>query len=605
MIRLPTVNLLECLTPPPGFQLDCLVGTTYNLHPNVLLSIVVAATVSNEGDTEFDLEDRSKEEILSAIRDSQSKVLIICDHHGPFDGDGTFSAHEALVLNSVVKKEGRQSGLGGSLHSKFLLVLFKDSQHRYLGRVFVGSKNLTAATFQEFGLVMELEQCAAATSDQPSAAVARYLVYLRDFEAANVGSSEKLIPLRSAISIFNKARFRCVMPGVEIHWQGRDLRATPARTWISLAEASRKWLKGWIPSEVYVHSPWTRKAAVAHLMEICGKDTIFRIKCMDEDRLSTVNSPRVLYHLYQGDNDKLQPYSSHAKVYLFRLRQQVLVAFGSANLTQDGLGIAGYGCRPNAEMMVTMLGKYSEFAELADIAGARTEEKEPILVSPSAREHTLDFLSSLQVELIYDPETRQLLYSFDTIKQRPVGMKSVEIVNDMIEPFDGASSFTVFEGRALPPSVSIAWDQSLLYLISPVLRLREPHTNAEVHLILDLDFSFFAGRTKLKCLSYTPQEFVNSLARLMEVHFVGGSAVGDGDGKRRNTVLRFLHALRLERYIYRVARLRKSNVNEFEMIVSRVDRLLDMVPPDKEVHGKELESAIVAIRQCHEVLRAT
>jgi hypothetical protein len=600
MAKLPAVYLLECLTAPPGFHLQCLVGTTYNLHPNIVMSIMVAASIHSSGNSDFELEDCSKEEILFAIRESESKALLFCDHHGPLDGNGVFSPHEALILNSVIKKEGRQTSTGGSLHAKFMLVLFKNARDEYIARVFVGSKNLTTATFQEFGLVASLEQASAA--DKFTSSVADYLAYLRDFEGAGVTSPGKLRPLMQAIGILKKNRFCCTLPEAQLHWQGRDLRPGKARTWVPLGESARQWFKQGTPTEVFVHSPWTRKAAVAHLLSLCGDKAIMRIKCMDEQRLSTLESPRVFYHLYQGNQDRLPSLASHAKVYLFKFGKQAVVAFGSANLTMDGWGTDGYLCRPNSEMMITLPGTYAQFIELAGITGRSLSEKVPQAPTTTEKDRMRDYLCSIQVGLDYDTERKQLRYTFTTSASPILGLDNIEVVNDLVEMHDGLDQFKVFLGPEIPSLAYVQWDSTLLYLISPLLRLREQRTGEEIHLILDLDLSFFSGRAQLKCLSFSTHDFIDSLSKLMEINL--GRGVHSSAGQAKGKVSAFLRGLRLERYIYRMARLRKNNMEEFFARMGRVDRLLTMLPADMALQESEFQAAIQAILRSHEVLRA-
>jgi hypothetical protein len=603
MANLPEVCLLECLMPPPGYHLECMVGTTYSLNPSIFLSMLVAANTPRLGDESFALEDRSKEEILNAIRDGAGKCLVFCDHHGALQENDSFGPLEKLILNSVVKKEGRANNLCGSLHGKVLVVLFKNEQGQYRGRLYVGSKNFTATAHDEFGLVVEFEPTKSQQSDTFCKPLTDYLSYLQDWEAARVRTEEKLRPLHDALRILKTKRFRCVIPDLEFHWQGRTLAANRPQSWIALANLTRQWL-GEKTESVYIHSPWVRKGAIDHFLALSGKRTKFFLRCLDDPQLAISSDSRVSYEFYHGSNGQLSPHHSHAKIYLFKRGREALLAFGSANFTPDGWGLSGSQYRPNAEILVTVPGTFAAFRQLADIVGQQKKERIALPKENSAADDALDFLGSIRVDVDYDSTDQMISYVFQLPEESMCRLGNVEISQDLIESYEDRNRIVVWGERGLPPTtpISIRWNESLLYLLSPVMRLRDPCSGVEVHVVLDLELRFFNGREKLRCLNYTPSEFVMSLARLMEFQLDGtsrGSTQGSSSG---DDVGRFVRALRLERYLYRMGRLKHKSLAEFKSTLSRIERLLQLRPDDPRLLADHFVAALEAIEHCHQVL---
>lgn len=604
MANLPEVCLLECLMPPSGYSLKCVVGTSYSLNPNTLLAMLVAASTPRANDEGFTLEDRSKEEILYAIQDSASKSLIFVDHHGALQEIGSFSPHEKLVLNAVVKKEGRANNSCGSLHGKVLIALFKGVKGDYRGRVYVGSKNFTQTDYDEFGLVAEFEQTRSAQGDAFCGGVEAYLIYLHAYETIRVKNHNKLDPLRTALEVLKSGRFRCVVPNAQFHWQGRFLDGMRAATWATLHEGALRWLKAGAPDNVYIHSPWVRRGALDHLMTLCGKKTKVFVRCLDDRQLGISGDKRIAYEFYHSSDGSLEPHQSHAKIYLFKRGRDALLAFGSANCTPDGWAIDVPNCRPNAEVLVTVTGPFAKFAQLTITHANALGKRDATPREKDAIDRALDYLSGIRADVDYDFHRNELCYPFQLPLSNPDKVKNIEVSHDLVEQNEDLDHVMVWQGQGLPAGkpVRVPWDEKLLYFLSPILRIRDRDTGAEVHLVLDLDVRFFDGREKLKCLSYSPSEFVQSLARLMEFSLDGHSDPSKGIRDEIDDIARFIRGLRLERYLYRMGKLKCQSRAEFDATIARVERLLELKPSDPRLSKGAFSEAIRAIKQCHRVL---
>ena len=603
MANLPEVCLLECLMPPPGHQFVGMVGSTYSLAPSVLLAMLVAATTPRRDGEPFALE-RSKEEILEAIRTAPKRCLIFCDHHATLQENGGLSSHEKLALHCVVKKEGRANNNCGSLHGKVVIALFQDDHRNHRARLYVGSKNLTDTPYEEFGVVVDLEEVKANDADPVSLSVAAYLRYLHDWEGAHVQVSTKLDPLRMVLDVLQKRRFRCSLPGVQFHWQGRRLHPDRPLCWTPLAQALRAWVT-LAPAAVYIHSPWARATAIDHFVEACGDKTRIVLRCLDERQLAIRDNPLVRFDFYHGSGGQLERYQSHAKVYLFRWKTDALLAFGSANCTGDGWGIETATGRTNSEVLLALPCKFVTYQKLADLQGEVVAPRPAQPRDVAAADHAREYLEAIRVDVVYDTEAGALCYCFDWPADHPHRCKRVKVVHDLVETTDDITSLVIWDGTGVPSDgvVRRQYDAAQLYLLSPLMRLIDPDSGAQVHLVVDLDTRFVEGQAQLRCMQYTTEEFVESLARLMEVSIDGGNHRTPGTPQESHDIVeRFIAGLRLERYLYRMARLKHTSQQEFAETINRVDRLVALKADDPRMAETMFGAAMRAIRDAHGVL---
>ncbi len=222
-----------------------------------------------------------------------------------------------------------------------------------------------------------------------------------------------------------------------------------------------------------------------------------------------------------------------------------------------------------------------------------------------AVDHAVEFLEAIRVEIDYDTETETLCYRFDWPPDHPHQVECVEIIHDLVEETDGQIALVVWDRAGAPDGglVRHAWQEDKLYLLSPVLRLYDPVSGAKVHVVLDLDIRYFDLKGRLKCMQYTTAEFVQSLARLMEVPLDGGAGSWQaGVQDDNNLVVRFIEGLRLERYLYRMARLKHVAPTEYLATFERVNRLLKLKADDAALKSPQLVDAILAIQRANEVL---
>jgi hypothetical protein len=599
------VRLLEALIPPSGFELESLVGTTYNLNPAVFLAIASAAALdwtSRGGAVGFD--SLTKEEWRSLLIEKRQRCLLFMDHHGPLEtGAGGLKPLETAALDQVVKRFGRDTGRGGSLHSKLLVALYRNSHDTIVGRVFIGSKNFTGSNMQEFGVVYDLRPASHRQRNRSfTEPLIEYLEYLRDEEARGT-RKVRLGPLHTTIELLRRERLCVADDSCQFHWQGRGNGGGPHR---SLASQLQPLLRNeW--DGIFIHSPWTRRLAVRYFADPI-KEVPIRIACLKEPGLSTVNQRNVRYQLSHSASGQVPPHQSHAKIYLFAKQTRSVLVFGSANLTPDGWGIDSPGCRPNAEILVSTAVKVSDYRYLTDIGGSAADiaSNKP---KPSLQEKVLALINSIDVTVSYNRELAALHYEIRVGGTLEGFDNEVSISHELIESQEGASltSLPICEGWPLPAEIKVSWPRRDLFRVSSLLRIVCLAHSVETHLIVDLDSEFYEGRANLRALQYKAKELLESLAQLMNVAIPETPpGNGSGDDRHHKQLSALLDGLRIERYAYKMSRLKTRDNKAFRRTLERVNRLLGAAKDDDSLFGDaQFRNLIEAVQAVHGELTRT
>jgi hypothetical protein len=448
---------------------------------------------------------------------------------------------------------------------------------------------------QEFGAVYDLNQDGKSGGDRAFTNSLRgYLEYLRDFEAPGVPQF-KLAPLVKAIEILRSKPLHLSDPSCSFHWQGRNAAQSQTLAAQLAPLLEKKW------TAAFFHSPWTRAAAVAPIVDKLGGIPV-RIACLKEPGLSTLKRPNVRYQLSYSGSGLVQPHQSHSKIYLFTNGANSMLVFGSANLTPDGWGFRTPGCRPNAEILVSLRVREADYRQLLNVHGA-VEDINARKKEPTEQEDVLSFLNSIAVRVSFDRMQANLLYEIDVRTPMPGFEKPLVICHDLIEANSDqfAEGILVFEGWPLRREVRVPWLRADLYRVSSLVRIRCPSLGVETHLVVDLDSEFYEGRARLTILHYKATEIIQSLAQLMEVTMAAAPPkleAGSGDYHERLAAL--IEGLRVERYAYRMARLKKREPSRFRKTIERVDKLLAVARDDESLaHEQRLLKLIGVISYIH------
>jgi hypothetical protein len=591
------VRLLEALIPPPDFELICLVGTTYSLSPAVFLAIVSAASFdwASRGGS-VGLDSLTKEEWRALILEKRQKCLMFVDHHGAFDtGAGGLRPLEKVSLDQVIKKRGRDTHQGGSLHSKLIVALYRNSKKVVIGRIFVGSKNFTSSQMQEFGVIYDLRQAARSAGNRLLVEpLVKYLEYLRDEEGLGTGA-RRLQPINQALDLLGTEPLYVDDASCAFHWQGRQQGKKQTK---SLAEQLQHLLRQkW--DRVFVHSPWTRQSAVRHFAEPMPNVPI-HIACLKEPGLSTFKRPNVRYQLSYSASGRVQPHQSHAKIYLFSRRESSILVFGSANLTPDGWGLAVPGCRPNAEILVSTKVKAKDYRYLSEIGG-RMEDLTPTKPGPTVQEEVLSLLNAIEVRVSFIREPGHLRYEIKPGRELDGFKEKVLIAHVLIEISGNETSgeISIWDGWPLPSGAVVPWPRADLYRVSSLIRICCPTHAVETHLIVDLDSDFYEGRVRLRALQYKAKEILESLAQLMDVVLpVTSSPPGGKEGGHHEQLLALLDGTKAERYAYKMSRLKRREPNTYQRTIDRVIKLITAAKADEGLIGDPRFKKLIETVEC-------
>ena len=127
-----------------------------------------------------------------------------------------------VSLDQVIKKRGRDTDEGGSLHSKLIVALYRNSKNVVIGRIYVGSKNFTNSQMQEFGVVYDLRHAPKSPSNRTFIEpLVKYLEYLKDEEGSATGPS-RLRPINQALAILRTEDLSMDDASSAFYWQGRQ-----------------------------------------------------------------------------------------------------------------------------------------------------------------------------------------------------------------------------------------------------------------------------------------------------------------------------------------------------------------------------------------------
>lgn len=129
--------LHEAIRPPPGYDMDALVGTTYGLDLAGLLSIPLAF-VSESTDTD-DPREADPVELLRAVREAADDIAFFCQEgriKAPTEASDLYAYLEDSVYEATAPN-------GGEFHPKLWVARYTSEDERPRYRVLCMSRNLT------------------------------------------------------------------------------------------------------------------------------------------------------------------------------------------------------------------------------------------------------------------------------------------------------------------------------------------------------------------------------------------------------------------------------------------------------------------------------
>lgn len=133
-------HLIEALRPPPGYQLDYAIGTTYSLDLLALLTAPLAFTFFDwEADGALGRPTADPLALLEALRRHADRITIFCDAGRiaiPSDSQQLFAYLEGSVVEARAPR-------GGAFHPKVWVLRFLGVDDAVAYRVLCLSRNLT------------------------------------------------------------------------------------------------------------------------------------------------------------------------------------------------------------------------------------------------------------------------------------------------------------------------------------------------------------------------------------------------------------------------------------------------------------------------------
>lgn len=132
----------QMLSPPEGYRLDFVVGTTYSLDLDALVGACIALGLSEETDSAL---LNNPICLLEALRSTGDKVAIFCEGGQirlPNKVTPLYILLEQMVFQVSAKKRKQINGYP-AFHPKFWLLRYIDNEKKYLYRICILSRNLT------------------------------------------------------------------------------------------------------------------------------------------------------------------------------------------------------------------------------------------------------------------------------------------------------------------------------------------------------------------------------------------------------------------------------------------------------------------------------
>lgn len=136
------MNYGEVLMPPPGFRLECAVGTTYSLDLETLAGVSIALGLSEDTDSEL---VNNRISLLSALQKVSGKMVIFCEAGQiklPHKMSPLYLILEKMVV-PVSMPFDRKLNRYPAFHPKVWLLEYVDSDGRKKYRFVIMSRNMT------------------------------------------------------------------------------------------------------------------------------------------------------------------------------------------------------------------------------------------------------------------------------------------------------------------------------------------------------------------------------------------------------------------------------------------------------------------------------
>ena len=579
----PEIELLPGFIPHKGSVLEARCCTSYGMDPRILLAIVGCTLEAGENDIETStLTSAGKGKLVASLMENLPKVLFIREKGLNFAGDRkNNSTFENLICDNVIGRWCRTKGRG-SQHAKIILAIYKnDSGERY-GRLYVGSKNLTAGLCREIGVVLDLVPKGARKNPGFLKDLVAFLQKALKPELEGA-SPRKMKVFEKVVESLKGAELAPADPNLAFHWQSRHGKTPPLISHLTkLAESAKR---------IDIHSPWADPTVIERLVLNAPKAPI-HLRCLKDPRYAYNMRPRVIVR-FDGitrPSERLKPHQSHAKAYLFSGKSSQTLLFGSANFTASGLGLSD---TPNTEVLVAWPTKSNQFRELLQSGeGADLDDEKKKKSGLTPQEKLQQEMFEIEIELDYSPAKGELIYFF----RNPPKTK-MTVSHLLLEPFSdkGEKEYKVVEGTPLPTMVTYKLDAALLKKVSSriIFSAQCQGIEVEADFTVDLPLAFYEARSNLRDLAafrLLRDQLIQELLDLADFP-TGGVGGGGIDGRAPEGLdqwLKWLEKVHLERLLLRLFRMQARDPKLFEQRNKRLKIVIEDLKKSDEEKLKEL-----------------
>ncbi|MCK1513074.1 hypothetical protein IVB22_10925 [Bradyrhizobium sp. 190] len=314
------LSIYDILRPPGGFELDCLVATTYSASLDTVLSLPAAMLV--------DSTDAAKQQARIFTANDLAALKRVCGRTAIFCQGAAIHPAE-LVPPAIIEAEEMVHEVsapnGGSFHPKVWLIRFKHSDaKRSLLRVAIMSRNLTGDASWDAGVVLDSKSGAGAPKANDLGMLLRLLPTwcIRPLDQAR---RELLLELASEVEVA-KWKMPAGVGTPTFHAVGNR----PGRAWIQ-PESKR----------LAIISPFLTASAIKDLAKsadalsliVSRPDALERCWETVSDR-----SERQMVLAPPGEpTEGSRTKGLHAKLLIWESRSRIRLAIGSMNATSAAI----------------------------------------------------------------------------------------------------------------------------------------------------------------------------------------------------------------------------------------------------------------------------
>lgn len=588
------VEILTALIPKTGFSLEALCASSYGVNPRILLAIVGFTLESV--DSELDLasmEGAGKGRVLSALESNLKKVLFIRERSLNLEGAREkWDEIEILLADQTVSRWKRDDTMG-SQHAKFILAVYKNDKGQRYGRLYVGSKNFTAGSCKELGVVMDLVEGKVSGKTSFHGQLLRFLEKCIEPEliGANRDKNRVFETLSRAIK---KSKLGPAVSNVDFLFQTRHSKER--KLWAELVTEAQG------AKRIDIHSPWADPSIVEELSKKSGQARL-HVKCLKDSRFKYTNLPHLTLH-FDGLclHGKLYERQSHAKAFLFGHEKSKTLLFGSANMTASGLGISK---TPNTEILLRWRGSEKDFKPLlCQGPGTALDDTEAAALTPTEQEIIQQELFAVDIDLKYSESKKSLIYRLGNLPKMNFVIRHL-----LLEPVSSGEQKYV----DLPISkksngethIEIASSDLKRFSSLVILRAEWKGELIEADRNVDLPPQFYDARIDLKALRafrLSGDQLIQELLNLADFPVSGGSGgAGNGESNDLQLWVQWLSRVHLERLALRLFKMKK---NDPVLFLQRQKRLERVIGDLEKSEVKEFHALAKTLREVSDVLVA-